>query len=331
MRPGTMRPATMRAATFDCYGSPDVIKVEEMERPRCGPGEVLVAVRAASVNPFDWHRMTGTPYLVRMQGGWTRPKSRQLGIDVAGVIVSAGENVTRLAVGDEVFGSVVGAFAEYVAVQEDGLVPKPAGITFEEAAAVPTGALTAVQGLRDHGRLEPGQHVLINGAAGGVGTYAVQLAKHFGAEVTGVCSTRNVGMVRGLGADHVVDYTTDDFTADRSEYDLILDNMGNRRIAHYKRCLSPTGTFVVVGGPKGRLLGPLLHMAKVFLAFRVGQRRAALFMAQNSLDDLELFRDLLDSGAMRSVIDTVYPLDQTTAAVRHLETGHARGKIIITP
>ena len=321
----------MRAATIGRYGSADVIAVEEIERPQCGPDEVLIAVRAASVNPYDWHMMTGTPLLMRLQGGWRTPKSRLLGVDVAGVIESVGESITKFAVGDEVFGGAAGAFADYVGVKDDTLVHKPANISFEEAAAVPIGALTAVQGLRDHGRLEQGQRVLINGASGGVGTYAVQLAKHFGAEVTGVCSTRNVEMVRGLGADHVVDYKADDFTANDIEYDLILDNVGNRKISHYKRCLSPSGSYVVVGGPKGRVLGPVWHMVKALLAFKVGKRRATAFIAKHTLGDMELFRDLLASGVMRSVIDTVYPLDETAKALRHLETGHARGKIVITP
>ena len=321
--------ATMQAATIDRYGSADVVTVKEIARPRCGPDEVLVAVRAASVNPYDWHMMTGTPLIVRLQGGWRTPKWNLLGIDVAGVIETVGENVTNLAVGDEVFGGAEGAFAEYVAVKENTLVRKPSKLSFEEAAAVPTGALTAVQGLRDHGRLERGQHVLINGAAGGVGTYAVQLAKHFGAEVTGVCSKRNVEMVRGLGADHVVDYTTDDFAAKGIEYDLILDNMGNRKISECKRCLSSSGTYVIVGGPKGPVLGPMWPMMKALLAFKVGPRRAVTFVAKQTQSDLELFRDLLASGTMRSVIDTVYPLDEAAAALRHLETGHARGKIII--
>lgn len=323
--------ATMRAVTIRRYGSPDVIAVSEIERPTCGPDEVLIAVRAASVNPYDWHMMTGTPYLFRLQGGWRRPKATQLGVDVAGVVTAVGENTSRFAVGDEVFGGVAGSFAEYVAAKDDVLARKPANISFEEAAAVPVGAVTAVQGLRDHGRLEAGQHVLINGASGGVGTYAVQLAKHLGAEVTGVCSTRNVDMVRELGADQVVDYTTDDFTTHGAQYDLILDNVGNRKMSHYKRCLSPTGSYVVVGGPKGRVLGPLVHMLKAFAAFKFGKRRAALFMARHTRSDSELFRDLLASGAMRSVIDTVYSLDDAAAAVRHLETGRARGKIIIRP
>ncbi len=321
---------TMRASTIDRYGSADDLTVKEIERPQCGPEEVLVAVRAASVNPYDWHNMTGTPLLMRIGGGWRKPKSNLLGLDVAGVIESVGENVSRFAVGDEVFGCAAGAFAEYVSANVDTLVRKPANISFEEAAAVPVAALTAVQGLRDHGHLTQGQHVLVNGASGGVGTYAVQLAKHFGAEVTGVCSSKNVEMVLDLGADHVVDYKTDDFTARGIEYDLILDNIGNRKISHYKRCLSPSGCYIAVGAPKGRVLGPLPHMLKALLAFKVGTRRAVVFMAQQTPSDLELFRELLDLGAIRSVIDSVYSLDEIAAAFRHLETGRARGKVILT-
>ena len=244
---------SMRAATIDQYGSPEVLKVTEVKRPQCGPDEILVVVRAASVNPYDWHKMTGTPLLLRIEGGWSKPKSNQLGIDVAGVVEFVGENITKFAVGDEVFGCAEGTFADYVSVKNDTLVHKPDNISFEEAAAVPIGALTAVQGLRDHGQLKPGQHVLINGASGGVGTYAVQLAKYFGADVTGVCSTKNIELVKSLGADHVVDYTTDDFTENNKEYDLILDSMGNRKISHYKRCLKPLGTYVVIGAPMAGL------------------------------------------------------------------------------
>jgi len=324
-------PASMRAATIDRYGSADVMSVQQIERPRCGAGEVLISIRAASVNPYDWHMMTGTPLLMRMESGWSKPKSRRLGLDVAGVIEAVGTNSTKFAVGDEVFGCAAGSFADCVSAKDDALVRKPANISFEEAAAVGVGALTAVQGLRDHGRLQPRQHVLINGASGGVGTYAVQLAKHLGAEVTGVCSTRNVELVGGLGADHVVDYTASDFTANDAQYDLILDAIGNRKISHYKRCLTPTGSYVVIGGPKGRVFGPVRHMVKALVAFKFGTRRAATFIAQQNASDLELFRDLLATGNMRSVIDAVYPLDEIAAALRHLETGHARGKIIIRP
>ncbi|GLR72214.1 NADPH:quinone reductase [Agaribacter marinus] len=321
--------AIMRASTIDRYGSADVLTLKKIERPKCGPDDVVVAVRAASINPYDWHNMTGTPLLMRIGGGWQAPKSNLFGLDVAGVIESVGRNVTKFALGDEVFGCAAGAFAEYVNANIDTLVRKPSNISFEEAAAVPVAALTAVQGLRDHGHLTPGQRVIINGASGGVGTYAVQLAKYFGAEVTGVCSTKNVEMVRALGADHVIDYIMDDFTARGIEYDLILDNIGNRQISHYKRCLTPSGSYIAVGAPKGRILGPVPHMLKALLAFKFGTRHAAVFMAQQTPSDLALFSELLESGAMRSAIDTIYPLDEIAAAFRHLETGHARGKIII--
>ncbi|NND76434.1 MAG: NAD(P)-dependent alcohol dehydrogenase [Ilumatobacter sp.] len=320
----------MRAATADRYGSPDVITVGEIDRPSVGPDDVLVAVRAAAVNPYDWHMLTGTPLFVRAVSGLRRPKQKVLGVDVAGVVEAVGADVTDLGAGDEVFGGAVGAFAEYAVAKEDRLVRKPANITFEEAAAVTVAALTAVQGLRDHGTVERGQHVLVNGAAGGVGTYAVQLAEYFGAEVTAVCSTRNVDMVRDLGADHVVDYTSDDFTVDR-EYDVILDNIGNRNIAQLKRCLAPTGTYVVIGGPKGRVLGPATQMIKAIAGFKIGSRRAVSFTAQRSRSDLELFRELLENGELRTVIDTVYPLEDAAEALRHLETGHARGKIVVIP
>jgi len=321
----------MRAATIKRYGSPDVIEITEVDRPMCGAGEVLIAVRAASVNPYDWHSMTGTPFPLRFQGGLRRPKNPRLGIDVAGVIEAVGENVTKFAVGDEVFGGASGAFAEFVTVNDKTLVRKPENTTFEEAAAVPVGALTAVQGLRDKGMIEAGQRVLVNGAAGGVGTYAIQLAKHFGADVTGVCSTRNIEMVSALGADHVVDYTADDFTDHGIAYDLILDNVGNRKVKHLKRCMTPTGNYVMVGAPKDGVLGPIGHMMTTLLRFKFGKRRGVSFVAKHTLDDMELFRDLLSSGEMRSVIDTSYPLDQAADALRQLSTGHARGKIIITP
>jgi NADPH:quinone reductase-like Zn-dependent oxidoreductase len=324
-------PPPMRAVTFDRYGSPDVVRVSQIPRPSCGPDDVVIAVRAASVNPYDWHMMTGTPLPMRLQGGLRTPKAQVLGVDVAGVVEEVGANVDQFSAGDEVFGGATGGFAEYASVNVDTLVHKPENLSFEQAAAVPVGALTAAQGLRDHGQIQQGQHVLINGAAGGVGTYAVQLAKHFGARVTAVCSTRNVDMVRGLGADHVIDYTTEDFTATGTTYDLIFDNIGNRKVSEYKRCLTPTGSYVVIGGPKGKVLGPIKQMLKAAVGFKMGSRRATSFIAEHRRDDMELFRDLLASGELKSVIDTVYPLEETAAALRHLETGHARGKIIITP
>jgi NADPH:quinone reductase-like Zn-dependent oxidoreductase len=320
----------MRAATIDRYGSPDVIAITTIDRPTPSAHEVLVGVRAAAVNPLDWHMLTGTPWLLRLQGGFRTPKTKVLGVDIAGVVEAVGQDVTRFVVGDEVFGGARGGFAEHAVVKEATLMHKPDNVTFEAAAAVPVAALTALQGLRDHGKLQAGQHVVINGASGGVGTYAVQLAKHLGAEVTGVCSTRNVDMVRDLGADHVVDYTAEDFT-NGGPYDLLLDNVGNRKSSQIKRCLTPTGTYVGVGGPKGRILGPLKHMIKSMASFALSKRRAASFMAKHTHDDMELLRSLLASGELRSVIDTVYPLVKIGDALRHLETGRARGKIIVTP
>ncbi len=321
---------TMCAATIDRYGSGEVIEINRIARPVCGPDQVVVAVRAASVNPYDWHKLTGTPLLMRMTGGVRKPNFRLLGIDVAGVVESVGDNVDDLVAGDEVLGCAEGAFADYVAAERATLVKKPPNVSFEEAAAVPVGALTALQGLRDHGRLRSEQHVLVNGASGGVGTYAVQLAGILGAKVTGVCSTKNVDLIRSLGAEHVVDYTTDDFTKNVNEYDLILDCIGNRKIAHYKRCLSDTGAYIVVGAPKGRVLGPVPHMLRSLIAFKFGSQRAAIFMAQQTPGDLEFFRELLSSGTMRSVIDRVYPFENIAEAFNHLETGHAKGKIIVS-
>lgn len=322
--------AFMRAATINRYGSGEVIEIKEIKRPECGPNEVRVAVRAASINPYDWHQMTGKPLLMRIGGGIKKPKSNRLGLDVSGVVESVGNNIRNLSVGDEVFGCAEGAYAEYVCAKEDTLVKKPANISFEQAAAVPVGALTALQGLRDHGQLKPGQHVLVNGASGGVGTYAVQLAKYLGGKVTAVCSTKNTELVRSLGADYVVDYKKDDFTENNNAYDLILDNMGNRKIAHYKRCLTSAGTYVVIGAPKSKILGPVSHMLKSLIAFKFGSRRAAIFMAQQKRDDLELFSELLLAGTIKSVIDKTYPFDEISEAFDHLETGHARGKIVIS-
>ena len=324
--------ATMRAIRHTRYGSADVLQATEVPAPSCEDDEVLIRVRAASVNPYDWHMMTGTPWLVRGQGGLRRPKNQIPGVDFAGTVEAVGVGTTRLAVGDEVFGGASGTFAEWVAVKDEALVTKPENISFEEAAAVPVAALTALQGLRDHGGLQVGQHVCINGAAGGVGTYAVQIAKALGAEVTAVCSTRNVERVRSIGADHVVDYTADDFTAGSERYDMVLDNIGNRKISEIKSALTPNGVYVVVGGPKkNRALGSMTFMLKALLRFKFGSRRAVAFIAERRLEDMSHLRDLLASGEMVSVIDRTYSLAEAADAMRHLETGHARGKIIVVP
>ncbi len=321
----------MRAAIRTRYGDPEVLEIRDVARPPCADDEVLVQVRAASVNPYDWHGMTGTPFIARMGSGWSQPKTVGLGVDVSGVVAAVGAQVSDFAVGDEVFGCADGAYAEYVAAKPGELARKPENTSFEDAAAVPVAALTALQGLRDQGKLSPGQHVLVNGASGGVGTYAVQIAKQLGATVTGVCSTANVDLVHSLGADHVVDYKTDDFTAASSSYDVVLDNIGNRKMSEIKHCLRAEGCYVVVGGPKRRLLGPLSHMLKAVLSFMFGSRRAAVFIAQRQRADLEFFAELMAAGTLRSVVDSAYPLEEARQAMSRLATGRTKGKIILQP
>jgi len=327
----TEEPSTMRAATINRYGSPDVIEIKNIEHPRCGSDEVVISVRAASLNPYDWHMMSGTPLITRLGGGLFSPKSSRLGIDVSGVIVEVGRNVTQFKQGDAVFGTATGSFAEYVTCTPATLAIKPSDVSFEEAAATPVASLTALQGLVNKGHLEKGQRVLINGASGGVGTYAVQIAKHLGAFVTGVCSSRNTDLVSSLGADRVVDYSSEDFTTDIDTYDLILDNIGNRALSAYKRCLTPKGIYVVVSGPKRPVLGPLVHFTKTILSFMLSSQRASAFIAQPNSKDMETLADLLRSGAMRSVIDCVLPLGQIAEGLSQIETQRTRGKIVVTP
>jgi NADPH:quinone reductase-like Zn-dependent oxidoreductase len=321
----------MKAIVSRCYGSPDVLKLENVEKPTAADNEVLIKVHAASVNPLDWHFMRGTPYFMRLQVGMGAPKDTRLGVDFAGTIEAVGKNVKRFKSGDEVFGGADGAFAEYVTVPEDdALALKPPNISFEQAAAVPIAALTALQALRDKGRLQPGQKLLINGASGGVGTFAVQIAKTLGADVTGVCSTRNVDMVRSIGADHVIDYTKEDFTASGIHYDLIIDTVGNHSLLQYRRALTPTGIFVVVGGPSdGHWIGPMMGFinAKLFSPF-VSQTFVP-FLAQLTQQDLSDVGDLMHAGKVTPVIDRSYQLSEVPAAIRYLEQGHARGKVVI--
>jgi NADPH:quinone reductase-like Zn-dependent oxidoreductase len=320
----------MKAIVRDRFGPPDVLELREVDQPQVGDHEVLVRVRAASVNPADWYLMMGIPYLARPQMGLRRPKTTRLGIDLAGVVAAVGANVTRLKPGDEVFGAAAGTLAEYVAVAEDALVRKPAKLSFEQAAAVPVAALTALQGLRDKGRIQPGQQVLINGASGGVGTFAVQLAKSFGAEVTGVCSTRNVDLVGSLGADRVIDYTQQDFTRTDRRYDLLLDVAGSRPWSACRRVLTPQATLVLVGAPKGgRLLGPLGHVVKVRLAsLRVGQK-VGFFISKSTNEDLTALRELLEAEAVTPVVERSYALSEAADALRYLGEGHAQGKLVI--
>lgn len=318
----------MKAVVCTTYGSP---RVEEIEKPAPNDDEVLVRVRASSVNPADWHTMTGTPYIARLTFGLRRPKEERLGTDFAGTVEAVGKDVTQFRPGDDVFGGRSGAFAEYVCVREDrAVVPKPANVTFEQVAAVPIAAITALQGLRDKGRIRPGHRVLINGASGGVGTFAVQIAKDFGAEVTAVCSTRNVETARSLGADHVVDYTQEDFTRSDRRYDLILDIAGNRPWSKTKRVLEPGATLVMVGGPKtNRMLGPLGRVLRMSLASLRGSRRAVFFIAKLNKADMVALQELLEAGKVTSVIDRRYELDEIADAFRYVAEGHAQGKIVL--
>lgn len=323
----------MKAVTFSGYGPTDLLELTETAKPEIGADEVLVRVRASSVNPYDWHLLTGLPYFSRLQMGLRKPKVTCLGADVAGTVESVGDSVTRFSAGDEVFGGAeqAGGFAEYMAVPEAGLVEKPSDLSFEQAASVPMGALTALQGLRDHGGIRPGMHVLINGASGGVGIFAVQIAKHLGAEVTGVCSTRNVELVRSLGADHVVDYTRQDFAEARGTYDLMLDNVGNRGIRDCLDALKPKGVYVAnFGQPDHRWTGPLLQLGRSLLLSLVVGQKVKVFVSKTNVEDLQLLRDWLTAGDLTTVIDRVYPLEEGADAMRYLEAGHARGKVVVT-
>ena len=321
----------MRAVVRSRYGSPDVLELQEVEVPMLADDGVLVRVHAASVNRADWYALTGTPLVGRTGIGLLRPKDRGLGTDFAGTVDAVGKDVSQFRPGDEVFGGRDGAFAEYVSVREGrAIVSKPANVTFEEAAAVPVAALTALQGLRDKGQVQPGQKVLINGASGGVGTFAVQIAKALGAEVTGVCSTGNVDLVRSIGADHVIDYTREDFTLTDRRYDLLLDVAGSRPWSACRRVLNPQATLVIVGAPKGnRLVGPLSHIVKVKLAAFRSSQKVVFFIAKFDKTDMAVLADLLAARTVVPVIDRRYELAETADAFRYLGDGHARGKIVL--
>lgn len=320
----------MKAIVYHEYGSPDVLKCEEIEKPTAGDDEVLIRVRAAAVNPLDRHFMRGEPYPIRSMTGLSKPKAGRPGVDLAGQVEAIGRNVTRFQPGDEVFGASKGAFAEYVCAGENKLVLKPANITFEQAASVPVAALSALQGLRDKGRIQPGQKVLINGAAGGVGTFSVQIAKSFGADVTGVCSTKSADIVRSIGADHVIDYTREDFTKSAQRYDLIFDCVGNRSLSDLRRAMTAKGTYVVVGGPAGRWIGPLAPSLRALLVSPFVSQNLVTFTASINNEDLVVLKELIEAGKVTPVIDSCYTLSEVPEAVRHLEEGHARGKIVIT-
>jgi NADPH:quinone reductase-like Zn-dependent oxidoreductase len=317
------------------YGSPDVLELTEIDKPEPGDDEVLVRVHAASVNPADWHFLRGTPYIARLQLGLRKPKDRVLGCDVAGRVEAVGKDVTMFRPGDDVFGSPfmhgLGAFAEYVCVPEDLPAPKPATLSFDHAAAVPLAASTALQGLRDHGRIEPGHKVLIIGASGGVGTFAVQIAKSFDAEVTGVCSTRNVDMVRSLGADHIIDYTKEDFTQSGQQYDLIFQLAGTRSPSECRSALTSNGTLVISSGEsEGRWIGPVDRVIKALVLSALVSQKLATFTVKPNRRDLQLLRQFIEDGTLTLVIDRTYRLAQVPEAIRYLEEGRARGKVVIT-
>jgi len=325
----------MKAIVFHNYGSPDVLKCEEIETPTAGDDEVLIKVRAAALNPYDWHFVRGMPYLIRIMAGLRKPKVTRLGFDVAGEVEAVGRKVTRFKPGDPVFGGCfgarAGAFAEYACTSESALALKPHNVAFEQAAAVPMGALTALQGLRDKGHIKPGQKVLVNGAAGGVGSLAVQIAKSFGTEVTGVCSTRNVDLVRSIGADQVIDYTQQDFTKSGHRYELIFDAVGNRPLSAMRRILSSNGILVMAGGEAGRwMIGPVVRTIQASVLSRSGSQKFVGLLARSSKEDLTLMHDLMANGKLTPVIDRRYKLNEVPEAIRYLEERHARGKVVIS-
>ena len=322
----------MQAITQDQYGSADVLTLQEVDRPEIGDDDVLVRVHAAGVHIGDWHLMTGLPYLMRIMGfGFRAPKARVRGMDVAGTVEAVGTHVTRLQAGDDVFGTCDGAFAEYAVARADTLAPKPTNLTFAQAAAVPTSACVALQALRDAGGIQPGQQVLIVGASGGVGLFAVQLAKAFGAAVTGVCSTAKVATVRAVGADQVIDYTREDFTRSGQRYDLILDMGGSRPLSPLRRALTPRGTLVLVGGEGGdRWIGTVGRTVRALVVSPFVRQTLRGVVGAAKAADLQLLKELIEAGKVTPIVDRTYPLREVPAAIRYLHAGHARGKIAIT-
>jgi NADPH:quinone reductase-like Zn-dependent oxidoreductase len=321
----------MKAVVLDRYGPPgDVLRLQKVDKPTVGEDGVLVRVHAAGVDPGIWHLVRGEAYIARLAFGLRKPKKQVLGRDAAGTVEAVGTNVTRLRPGDEVYAEVDGAFAEYTCVPEDVLGLKPANLTFEQAAAVPLSANTALQGLRDVGRVQPGQRVLINGASGGVGTYAVQIAKSLGADVTAVCSTRNMDLVRSIGADHVIDYTKENFTRSDQRFDLILDAAVTHSLQACRRVLSADGRYVVVGGTKGRLLGGMGRIMIARFLSLASRKKTVGLIAKITKADLLVLNELLESGEITPVIDRRYSLSEVPEAIAYLEEGHARGKVVIT-
>lgn len=320
----------MRAIAYHRYGPPDVLQCEEIDQPAAGGNEVLIKVCAASVNAVERYLMRGTPYIGRLALGVIKPKDTWLGRDVAGVVEATGRNVTQFKPGDAVFGTCSGAFAEYACVSEQTLVMKPSNVTFEQAASAPLAAITSLQALRDKGRIQRGQKVLINGASGGVGTFAVQIAKSLGADVTGVCSTKNMDLVRAIGADRVIDYTQEDFTKEGQRYDLLFDFVGNHSLSACRTVLNPGGTCILSGGSKGRWVGPLARGVRALVLSRFVSQNFVMFLANVNQADLRIVSELMASGHVKPVIDRRYPLTDAPEALRYLEQGHARGKVLIT-
>lgn len=319
----------MKAIVFPTYGPPDVLDIREVQKPVPADDEALVRVHATSVNPVEWYTVTGL-FLARLGNGLFKPKDTRLGVDFSGVVESVGRNVTGFKPGDEVYGARGDAFSEYVCVREH-IYPKPAAVTFEQAGGVAVAAMTALQGLRDHGQLQAGQKVLINGASGGVGTFAVQIAKALGAEVTGVCSPGNVELVRSLGADHVIDYTKEDFTRNGKRYDLFLDIAGSRSWRKCRRVLTEHAHFVIVGGPKSnRVIGPLGHILMLRLAALGASQKLTFFVAKFRREDFLLLNQMFERGLVKPVVEQVYPMSQVAEAMRRLGEGHAKGKIIVS-
>jgi NADPH:quinone reductase-like Zn-dependent oxidoreductase len=324
----------MTAIIYCDYGVAN-LKVEQIEKPTPADDQLLVRVKAASINPYDWHFIEGTPYVMRgMIGGLRKPKDIRLGVDFAGVVEAVGKNVTKFKPGDEVFGGRGGALAQYVCPRESRAVAlKPASVSFEDAASLNIAGLTALQGVRDKGKVQAGQRVLINGASGGVGTFAVQIAKSYGAEVTGVCSTRNVDLVKSLGADHVIDYTKEDFTKSAERYDVMLDNVGNRSLSECRGVLTPNGKYVLIGGGNANEQGFLGGLGKALWAMvysKFVKQPMGMMMADANGNDLAVLADMMQNGKLKAVIDRTYKLAETADAIRYLEEGHARGKVIIT-
>jgi len=322
----------MTAMTQDRFGAPDTLRMVQLNRPQIGSGEILLKVHAAAVNPYDWHMIRGDPRVARLMGGvgLTRPKARIAGVDVAGRVCRVGADLQELQPGDDVFGFARGAFAEYAVADASLIARKPADLSFEEAAALPMAAVTALHAIRDRGHARPGQRVLVNGAAGGVGTFAVQIAAALGADVTGVCSARNSDMVRSIGAAHVINYEAEDFADGRVRYDLILDNVGNRTIGDLRRAVTPGGTVVVnAGGSPGKVFGAVGGLLRAAIVNLFAKQRITMVPTTWSKGDLLAVTELVDAGHVRPVIDRTYPLAETAAALQHVEAGHARGKVVI--